>query len=264
MKIIDFRLNIQVSEAVSGDISPEYHFLFTKTPAIFSAGGSEQVLQSETVIIYDCGTEKYYRSPDKKKLTFDRIAFRMNSSDKQFFSDLKIPLNSPITLTESAVIRSLMRSMQLQQIYCGASVDDFNDYALRMIFINVSEQISKNNSSVIIDIPHYKELLKLRRQIYNSPEIRWNISEICSDMNISRTYFHRIYFYAFGVTCMQDVIESRLSSAGNMLVNTDYSISDIAERCGYDSDSYFMRQFKKHIGYTPSEYRSLFSGSDSI
>ncbi|MBQ1519507.1 MAG: helix-turn-helix transcriptional regulator, partial [Ruminococcus sp.] len=27
------------------------------------------------------------------------------------------------------------------------------------------------------------------------------------------------------------------------------------ETCGYDSDAYFMRQFKQHKGFTPSEYR---------
>lgn len=74
-------------------------------------------------------------------------------------------------------------------------------------------------------------------------------------MNISRTYFHRIYSKAFGVTFMQDVINSRLAAAADMLTGTNRSVSYIAEKCGYDSDSYFMRQFRKHYGCTPTEYR---------
>ena len=71
----------------------------------------------------------------------------------------------------------------------------------------------------------------------------------------SRTYFHRLYFEAFGVTCRQDVIESRLLKAADLLKNTGKSVTEIAEACGYDSESYFMRQFKKHKECTPSEFR---------
>ncbi|HOR22293.1 MAG TPA: AraC family transcriptional regulator, partial [Ruminococcus sp.] len=68
-------------------------------------------------------------------------------------------------------------------------------------------------------------------------------------------YFHRIYRQAFGVTLRQDVIESRLIAAAELLETTDLSVSAIAERCGYFSDSYFMRQFRLHKGCTPTEYR---------
>ena len=40
-----------------------------------------------------------------------------------------------------------------------------------------------------------------------------------------------------------------------MLRNTENSVAQIAELCGYDSESYFMRQFKLHKGCTPTEYR---------
>jgi AraC-like DNA-binding protein len=78
---------------------------------------------------------------------------------------------------------------------------------------------------------------------------------MCDEMRISRTYFHRLWFAAFGVTCRQDVIESRLLRAAELLKNTDKSVYEIAVDCGYDSESYFMRQFKKHKNCTPSEFR---------
>ena len=47
--------------------------------------------------------------------------------------------------------------------------------------------------------------------------------------------------------------------AKRLLVETNNSVSLIAEKCGYENDSYFMRQFKSHIGITPSEYRKKYS-----
>jgi AraC-like DNA-binding protein len=85
---------------------------------------------------------------------------------------------------------------------------------------------------------------------------------MCEDMQISRTYFHRLYFEAFGVTFRQDIIESRLIHASELLKNTDLSVTAISETCGYDSESYFMRQFKQHKGCTPSEYRRRVKNSD--
>ena len=79
------------------------------------------------------------------------------------------------------------------------------------------------------------------------------------EMCIGKTYFHRIYLAYFGTTYIQDVINSKLEIAKKMLVETSWSVSAIAEKCGYESDSYFMRQFKKHTGITPTEYRRKYS-----
>lgn len=41
------------------------------------------------------------------------------------------------------------------------------------------------------------------------------------------------------------------------LKESDMSVRNIADYCGYENEIYFMRQFKKHIGVTPSEYRNI-------
>ena len=43
--------------------------------------------------------------------------------------------------------------------------------------------------------------------------------------------------------------------AAELLRNTNDSITDIAIACGYENDTYFMRQFKQSKGCTPTEYR---------
>ena len=40
-----------------------------------------------------------------------------------------------------------------------------------------------------------------------------------------------------------------------LLHNTDYTVSRVAEECGYRNDVHFMRQFKEITGSTPSQYR---------
>lgn len=83
----------------------------------------------------------------------------------------------------------------------------------------------------------------------------WSVGMVCRQLSVSKTYFHRIYVNAFGTTFTQDVIESRLLYASQLLADTDLSVSAVAEKCGYESDAYFMRQFRQHRGCTPTEYR---------
>lgn len=108
-----------------------------------------------------------------------------------------------------------------------------------------------------MQIPHYDKLTALRMDIYQNPAQDWNIQGICEDLCISRPYFHKIYVAAFGISCTQDVIEGRISYSKTMLEQTEDAISEIAQKCGFESDVYFMRQFKRRTGMTPTAYRRL-------
>jgi len=108
-----------------------------------------------------------------------------------------------------------------------------------------------------MQVPHYDKLEALRREIYLNPARDWYIQDICDQLCISRPYFHKIYLAAFGTTCTQDVIESRIAYAKEMLANTDDAVFDISQKCGFETDVYFMRQFKRHTGMTPTAYRRI-------
>ena len=49
---------------------------------------------------------------------------------------------------------------------------------------------------------------------------------------------------------------SRMNHARALLAATSLPVSEIASQCGYESNIYFSRHFKKKTGMTPSEYRS--------
>ena len=101
---------------------------------------------------------------------------------------------------------------------------------------------------------HDVALLDLRREIYLHPETDWN-GELCSiRLNISKSYFHKLYLKVFGVSFMQDLQQSRLNHARQLLLTTSMLLPDIAEQCGYDYYN-FMRFFKKEMGMTPTQYR---------
>ena len=80
---------------------------------------------------------------------------------------------------------------------------------------------------------------------------------MAEELGISRTYFHKLYVMAFGTTCLQDVVASRIAFAKMLLEITDHPISDIAQKCGFDNEVYFMRLFRRRVGITPTAYRRV-------
>ena len=101
---------------------------------------------------------------------------------------------------------------------------------------------------------HYSDLAELRRSIYKNPERDWSLAMCAELLNISSSYFHRIYQKAFGVSCASDIHRAKLEHAKFLLLHTSDTLQEIARRCGYDY-SHFMRTFKKEFGMTPTEYR---------
>jgi AraC-like DNA-binding protein len=112
-----------------------------------------------------------------------------------------------------------------------------------------------------VEVPHYNKLTQLRHDIYQYPAESWFIQDICDNLGISRPYFHKLYVAAFGTTCTQDVIASRISYSKELLEETEESISFISQQCGFESDVYFMRKFKQHVGMTPTAYRRIYKKS---
>ena len=106
--------------------------------------------------------------------------------------------------------------------------------------------------------PHYENICALRAKIYNIPNFGWTVENMAHSMILSESYFQHLYKQIFGISPLGDVICARIDRAQYLLSSTDYKLNRIAAECGYKSDIHFMRQFKKEIGITPSEYRKRF------
>ncbi|MBR5165219.1 MAG: substrate-binding domain-containing protein [Ruminococcus sp.] len=119
---------------------------------------------------------------------------------------------------------------------------------------SLMEALTNDADNRLSDHIHYSALFELRREIFLHPETDWD-GEMCSErLNISKSYFHKLYVKIFNVSFMQDLQKSRLNSAKRLLVSTSLALPDIAEKCGYDYYN-FMRVFKKETGMTPTQYR---------
>lgn len=254
MKITNIIINNKKTESMKNLSMQDYCLYIFRNPVIFNIGGTEKTYSRSTVIMYKSGANQSFRSPIGKWLKYDMVCFDLSSADKQYIADMDIPFNTPVSIPDDFIVTSAIKSMKIYSDMYTNRKSEYCELYMRTIFIGI-EQAYKITKSEKNTVPKYPTLQNLHRSIYDNPMLEWSVGSVCNKLNISRTYFHRIYSEAFGTTFTQDVIESRLLYASELLKDTDLSVSTIAEKCGYESDSYFMRQFRTHRGCTPTEYR---------
>lgn len=82
-----------------------------------------------------------------------------------------------------------------------------------------------------------------------------SIDDICSAVNISKYYFCRQFKKHTGMTVMKYILKTRIVLAKSDLKKTNLSVSEISEKYGFSSVSYFSRVFKEDEHCTPLQYR---------
>lgn len=94
--------------------------------------------------------------------------------------------------------------------------------------------------------------------IQNNFTKKITLKDIAKIANYSPNYFCSSFKKFTGVTFIDYLNELRFSYAKKLLLNTNHSASEIAERCGFNDFSYFMKTFKSRHGVTTKMYRERY------
>ncbi len=76
-------------------------------------------------------------------------------------------------------------------------------------------------------------------------------SKLCK---ISYTYFKKLFIQKFGTAPIQYVTKLRLEHSLELLSTKRYSVTEIAEMCGFENVYYFSKKFKDRFGVSPKNY----------
>ena len=79
--------------------------------------------------------------------------------------------------------------------------------------------------------------------------------QLSAHVSLNQNYLIRIFKQQLNMTPNEYIQETRLFYARELLLNSQLSIQEIADACGFQSCAYFSKVFKAHIQATPSEYR---------
>ena len=73
---------------------------------------------------------------------------------------------------------------------------------------------------------------------------------------INAAYLGQLFKQKHGVTFHDYLTKIRMENAADLLLTTNYTVNQIAEKCGILNTSYFHRRFRKYFNCTPEEYKA--------
>lgn len=82
------------------------------------------------------------------------------------------------------------------------------------------------------------------------------LSELSKIFFVSKEHISRSFKKRYHINLFDYILNLRLERAKILVQTTRLSIEEIADQTGFSSSNYFSKIFKKHIGESPSEFRS--------
>lgn len=158
--------------------------------------------------------------------------------------DAGLPHDESYTLSD-IYIRTADRCTTPEQIIdllCEMQLD----YAKRMSKVKLQLGVSK----------HVRRAIAYINDHLNTP---LTIADIAASENLDPSYFSRLFAKEMNCTAKAYILRTKIKTATNILVNTDYPISDVALSLGFSSQSAFCAAFKKETNLTPLTYRNKYT-----
>jgi AraC-like DNA-binding protein len=108
-----------------------------------------------------------------------------------------------------------------------------------------------------LSIQKDRALEKALMMIHSDPSSHWTLKDLSRRAGLSRATFSRRFKEEMGEPPLGYLKHYRMRLAGQMLLNSDASLAEVAQRVGYESAFAFSSSFKRVNGVSPSEFRRV-------
>ena len=102
---------------------------------------------------------------------------------------------------------------------------------------------------------HVRCVSEICARINEFSEARLSLSELAQEYGYSATYLGKLFHKIVGVGFSDYLANAKVNRAKILLADTEMPIAEIAQKLGYYDPCHFVKQFKKHTGYTPKSMR---------
>lgn len=244
---------------------------------------------TEGSVVLGCGNRKYqlecadiffinsnvlhsmHKNTTSKQAVFKSIAFHSSiiseNRNSIFYNKYLLPILSNSNFRECVIIQDNSYHQSILDILSkvwNLVYSEESDYEIKVrnelstlfgilnqLQKNIKETISSQKPNCLLE----KRVQVLLDYIHTHYKDKITIEDLAKTASISRTEVLRCFKAIMGLPPINYLNSYRLQRAAHLLINTEKSIQEIAENCGFDDNSYFSKLFKKKYHVTPHEYR---------
>lgn len=165
-------------------------------------------------------------------------------------------------LGEVTEVENLIENMAVSMLENRENEDIMNQYSMGLVFLyllNHMESLTRESSKSYQDMIIQSILTYIDRNYKNA-----NLTKAAEDLHQSLSVLSKMIRKSTGFTFQELLQRKRFQKAVYFLMETEWSIEQIADAVGYENHSYFYRQFQKKYGMTPRKYRMEHRNDEQI
>ena len=200
--------------------------------------GRETPVKQGNIIIFPPGT----RHSHKSETGFSNI----------FVRNIKLPftLDSAVSyLDNTDTLVNIANMIYINYIQKEFNYEAINQKLLEMLFEYIKRLHGKSSRYEFVQ--RFKDIIT---ENFSNPS--FEIPAEAEKLGISFDYMRHCFKEEIGMTPLEYLTQIRIEQAKSYLINSNiYSISEIADMCGFSDQYYFSRVFKKTVGVSPRDYR---------
>ena len=230
--------------------------------------------------LYIQRSDGFTRNPFEREMSFYRAVRSGDTEEvKRRFESIKpVFLEGKGTLSADPVrnlIYHFVTAVALVSRYCvEGGLGHDTAYTLSDIYIQRADKL--NDVESLIDLFGEMELdfaermrtlkkdnvisIHVRRcidYIYDHLHEELTLNVLAEHVGLNPSYLSKLFSKEKGMSIKAFVTRAKISTAENLLRNSDFSCLDISLALGFSSQSAFIRVFRKINGMTPKKFREL-------
>ena len=230
----------------------DYHILFVTTGDLsLKINTTTHILHPGDIAFIDYGVPHEYVVLPQDPFFYYWIHFKGNLA-KDLLNDLGIAASFVAHLGDTPENRDLFDRL-LNEI--GTKRINYFKRA-QQILTSILLQISTRASDQGEIVP-FSQIDRVASMMRNENCQSLTVEDFAAMCSLSKSRFIKKFHQATGMSPIEYRNKAIVDKAIWHLKNTSLTVTEISNILGFINPSYFSTLFKKHTGYTPSEYRLL-------
>lgn len=162
--------------------------------------------------------------------------------------DVNLPFPLVSHIGEQEELLSLYNELTFEWLKKNEGYELKSRALLLMIFHYYFKHLYFNTNNIDTD----KRIQKAVRYILSNLENHIEVNELASIAGLTTPYFGTLFKKYIGTSVKEYINKMKINNAENILLSGEFSVQEVAYKCGFEDIYYFSKLFKKIKGFPPS------------
>jgi AraC family transcriptional regulator of arabinose operon len=203
------------------------------------------------LIILKTGTPHAINTLDSV-LVHDWIHFYVNDEDG--FNAIPFAFNHLFACQDANLLSTLVSMIHEEHNEHHEDKKQIIDSLMNVLIRQCIHQSTLTSSLSRQEMRLKEKFDAIRNDVYNNHKFPEKIDDFANELFLSTSRFSHLYKKFYKTSPLHDLNTAKIQYAQQLLLTTDLSVTEIAERCAFTNVYHFIRYFKTKTGVSPGKW----------